>query len=114
MRVTVNARKVRAGPLGDETMEPIDDLVEIGVYGRDEDEPIYLRKERFRGEERTFRIVLDERPLRAGIDPLHKLIDRDLDDNVVDVTRRAGTPVRPRADSAARRPSRDTARDSAR
>jgi ABC-2 type transport system permease protein len=110
VRLTVSARKKRAGPLGDETEEPIDDFVEIGVFGRDEDEPIYLRKERFTGGDRTFRIVLDERPLRAGIDPLHKLIDRDLDDNLEPVERRAGTPVRrPRPDSASRPPPRDSA-----
>jgi hypothetical protein len=114
VHLTVGAQKVRAGPLGDETPQPIDDLVEIGVYGRDEDEPIYLRKERFTGAPRTFRIIVDERPLRAGIDPLHKLIDRDVEDNVVDVTRRPGTPVRPRADSARRAPGRDSARDTAR
>jgi ABC-type transport system involved in multi-copper enzyme maturation permease subunit len=112
VELTVTARKVRAGPLGDETDVPMDDLVEIGFFGADdEEEPIYLRKERFTGEPRTFRIILDERPVRGGIDPLHKLIDRDQDDNEVDVERRAGTPVRPRRPSADRaRPSADSAR----
>jgi ABC-2 type transport system permease protein len=111
VRLTVSARKVRAGPLGDETQVPMADLVEIGVFGRDDDEPIWLRKERFTGQPRTFRIVLDERPVKAGIDPLHKLIDRDLDDNVVAVERRAGTPVRrPRSDSARPAAARDSAR----
>jgi ABC-type transport system involved in multi-copper enzyme maturation permease subunit len=103
--VTVSARKLRAGPLGDETQVPMDDFVEVGVFGRDDNEPIWLRKERFTGQPRTIRIIVDERPLTAGIDPLHKLIDRDLDDNVENVTRRAGTPVRrtrPPADSARR------------
>jgi ABC-2 type transport system permease protein len=110
VEVTVSARKLRAGPLGDEEEVPMDDLIEIGIFGRDGDEPIWVRKERFTGRPRTFRITVDERPLRAGIDPLHKLIDRDLDDNLQDVTRRAGTPVRrnaPPADSA--RPERDSA-----
>jgi ABC-type transport system involved in multi-copper enzyme maturation permease subunit len=115
--LTVSARKVRAGPLGDETEVPMDDLVEIGVFGRDSDEePIWLGKERFTGRPRTFRILLDERPVAAGIDPLHKLIDRDLDDNEVDVERRAGTPVRrPRPDSARPRSggARPAPRDSA-
>lgn len=111
--LTVNARKVRAGPLGDETEVPMDDLVEIGVFGREsgDDEPVWLAKERFTGRPRTFRILLDERPARAGIDPLHKLIDRDLDDNEVNVERRAGTPVRrPRPDSARAAARGDTVR----
>ncbi|HEX6913156.1 MAG TPA: M1 family aminopeptidase, partial [Longimicrobium sp.] len=112
VRLTVSARKLRASPLGEETEVPMDDFVEIGLFGRDEDEPVYRVKERFTGRPRTFRIVVDERPVRAGIDPLHKLIDRDLDDNVVDVTRRPGTPVRrARPDSARPAPARrDTAR----
>jgi ABC-2 type transport system permease protein len=124
--VTVTGRKVRAGPLGDETPVRMNDLVEIGVYGADEEEPIWLRKFRYDGRQRTFRIVVNEWPRQAGIDPLHKLIDRDLDDNVVGITRRPGTPAprSVRADSGrrdaargatgvgARRPAaaRDTAR----
>ena len=91
--VTVTGRKVRAGPLGDETPEPMDDLVEIGVFGADEEEPIWLRKFRYDGRRRTFRIIVNEWPRSAGIDPLHKLIDRELDDNVEGITRRPGTPA---------------------
>jgi len=114
VEVTVSARKLRAGPLGDEVEVPMDDLVEIGVFGRDPDEPIWLRKERFSGRPRTFRVIVDERPLSAGIDPLHKLIDRDLDDNVQSASRRPGTPLR-RARPSPERPRRDTVpRDSVR
>ena len=35
----------------------------------------------------TFEIVVDQPPTRAGIDPYNKLIDRDSDDNWIDVTR---------------------------
>jgi ABC-2 type transport system permease protein len=109
--VTVTGRKLRAGPLGDETPVPMDDLVEIGIFGEGE-EPVWLRKFRYDGRQRTFRIVVDEWPREAGIDPLHKLIDRELDDNVVGITRKAGTPNfrRTRADSSRPRPSRDTAK----
>jgi ABC-2 type transport system permease protein len=112
--VTVTGRKVRAGPLGDETPVAMNDMVEIGVFGADEEEPIWLRKFRYDGRQRTFRIVVNEWPRRAGIDPLHKLIDRDLDDNVEPITRRPGTPAprRAPADSArpdsVRRPARDS------
>jgi uncharacterized membrane protein YidH (DUF202 family) len=102
--LTVSGRKVRAGPLGDETPVAMNDLVEIGVFGADEDEPIWLRKFRYDGRQRTFRIVVNEWPRTAGIDPLHKLIDRDLDDNVEGITRRPGTPA-PR-----RTPPEDTGR----
>lgn len=109
--VTVTGRKLRAGPLGDETPVAMDDLVEIGVFGADEEEPIWLRKFRYDGRRRTFRIVVDEWPRRAGIDPLHKLIDRELDDNVTGITRRPGTPVPSRTPAGGAR--RDSARDTA-
>ena len=114
VEVTVTGRKVRAGPLGDETPVRMNDLVEIGVFGADKEEPIWLQKFRYDGRQRTFRITVDEWPRRAGIDPLHKLIDREVDDNVAAITRRPGTPAprRPPADSArrdsTRRPPRDT------
>jgi ABC-2 type transport system permease protein len=114
--VTVTGRKLRAGPLGDETTVPMNDIVEIGVFGADEEAPVWLRKFRYDGRQRTFRIVVNEWPRRAGIDPLHKLIDRELDDNVTGITRRPGTPVprRTPADGGrrdtTRTPSADTAR----
>ncbi|HEU0013836.1 MAG TPA: M1 family aminopeptidase [Longimicrobium sp.] len=91
---TVEAAKLRAGELGDEEAVDIDDVIEVGVFGADPEEPLWLRRARFTGAPRTFRVVLDERPRRAGIDPLHKLIDRDLDDNVKAVTRAPRTAVR--------------------
>ncbi len=33
----------------------------------------------------TLEIVVDGEPLRAGVDPFHKLIDRDPDDNTAEV-----------------------------
>jgi ABC-type transport system involved in multi-copper enzyme maturation permease subunit len=100
---TVSARKMRAGGLGQEDDVRIDDWIEVGVFGADEDEPIYLKKFRFTGAPRTFRIVTDEWPRRAGIDPLHKLIDRELEDNVMSITRGRGSPAPTR--SPARRDS---------
>jgi ABC-2 type transport system permease protein len=92
--LTVRGRKLRADGLGEEERVEMDDVVEIGVFAAGEEEPFFLRKVRLTGERRTFRMELDRRPARAGIDPLHKLIDRDLDDNVVRVTRRGGAGAR--------------------
>jgi hypothetical protein len=35
----------------------------------------------------TFEIVVNEEPTRAGIDPYNKLVDRIVDDNMIDVTK---------------------------
>jgi hypothetical protein len=65
------------------------DYIEIGVFSgkKDEEKPLFLKKERFSEEHKTFEIVVDQQPTLAGIDPYNKLIDRDADDNMIDVTK---------------------------
>ncbi|WOD41501.1 hypothetical protein RRF56_11920 [Nodosilinea sp. E11] len=42
---------------------------------------LYLQKQGFRAGDTTLTLTVDERPTSAGIDPLHKLIDKLPDDN---------------------------------
>lgn len=91
-RVTldVTATKMRADSIGNETAVPMDDLVEIGVYapaaeGGGGGPPLYLRRHRIHGGRQTITVIVPRRPARAGIDPLHKLIQRESSDNVVEV-----------------------------
>jgi hypothetical protein len=44
-----------------------------------------VRKEWITGERQTFEFVVKDRPTRPGIDPYNKLIDRNGDDNSMDV-----------------------------
>ena len=90
--VRVRARKRLADSVGAETDLPLDDRIEVGVFGENREVPIYLAKHRIRAGVQTVRVVVKQPPERAGIDPLHKLIDRTIDDNTVDVT--AGTAPR--------------------
>jgi hypothetical protein len=86
----VEAHKVRADSLGNEHEVPMNDLVDVGVYGvpakgKKEGELLYLEKHRVRAGAQQIRVVVDAEPARAGIDPLNKLIDRHSNDNVVKV-----------------------------
>ncbi len=85
----VQARKMQADGNGAETPMPLADYIEIGVFSgkKDEEKPLYLRKEKFTEEHRTFVIIVDQPPTLAGIDPYNKLIDRNADDNMIDVTK---------------------------
>ena len=47
---------------------------------------IAVERQRIKGEESTFTMTVDQRPVKAGIDPLNKLIDRRPDDNAIVVT----------------------------
>jgi ABC-type transport system involved in multi-copper enzyme maturation permease subunit len=81
VEMRVRAKKVRADSLGVETEVPLDDRIEIGVFGPDKEVPLYLAKHRIRAGVQTVRVRVKELPERAGIDPLHKLIDRAIGDN---------------------------------
>ena len=67
---------------------PLADYIEIGVFSgkKDEEKPLYMKKEKLTQEHRRFTIVVDRLPTRAGIDPYNKLIDKISDDNMIDVT----------------------------
>jgi hypothetical protein len=81
--LTVEAKKLLADSLGNEERLPLNDWVDVGVYsgGR----AVYLAKQHLTRPRQTFRIRVSAAPDSAGIDPEHKLIDRDLKDNVVRV-----------------------------
>jgi hypothetical protein len=91
--LTVEAKKLRADSLGNETPLPVRDWVDVGVYAGDS--LVYLRRQHFTRARQTFRIPVPLRPDSAGIDPQHKLIDRRLHDNVMRVSG-AAVLARPR------------------
>ena len=86
--LAAKARKVRADGQGVETEIPLDDWVDVGVFGerevdgRKEETVLFFEKRRITDKQPTFQFVVDERPVRAGIDPYNKLVDRNSDDNV--------------------------------
>ncbi|MDB4909421.1 MAG: hypothetical protein JWO39_244 [Gemmatimonadetes bacterium] len=73
--------------LDGETPMALADFIDIGVFNgaKDDEKPLYMKREQLTQERQRFTIVVDERPTRAGIDPYNKLIDRIADDNVIDV-----------------------------
>src|SRR5580700_9160001 len=84
----VQARKLQADGNGAETPMPLADYIEIGVFSGKKDEArlLYLKKEKLTEEHKTFVITVDQRPTLAGIDSYNKLIDRNADDNMIDIT----------------------------
>ena len=66
MTLDVRARKVVVDEAGVETEVPMDDWVEVGVFG--EGEP-YMQKHRIRSGKQTITVTVPRKPARAGIDP---------------------------------------------
>jgi ABC-2 type transport system permease protein len=86
--LTVQGKKAYADGNGVESPAPLHDLIDVGVFSgkKDEEKPLAVRKEWINGERQSFEFVVKDRPTRAGIDPYNKLIDRNGDDNSMEVT----------------------------
>ena len=79
--------EVQSGWEGNERSVPLKDLIELGVFKgkKGEEVPLHVEKQGISQPASTIQFVVDERPTRAGIDPYNKLIDRNPEDNTVDV-----------------------------
>lgn len=84
----------------------MDDLVEIGVFSGgppintdlnlafdQHGDTMYLQRHRIHSGRQTVRINVPQLPVRAGIDPYRKLIDRWGKDNLVGVKAAGADPV---------------------
>ena len=91
----VSTRKMYADSAGNEKpAAKMNDYIDIGVFaadskdknGRTQTNPLYLKKYKLTAGEHTISIIVKgEPPVRVGIDPYVKLIDRIPDDNVLDL-----------------------------
>ena len=82
--LTVQAQKVVVDSAGHENEVPMNDWLEVGLYGEGKglNEPIYLRKHRIRSGKQTIKVTVPRKPERGGIDPNYLMIDLRLEDNV--------------------------------
>lgn len=89
--LTVQTRKLYYDGLGKETGKGTGkDLIDIGIFTEDgknekgmvKKVPLYLKKHWLGEGEHTFTFTVKGKPVKAGIDPYNKLIDRIPDDNM--------------------------------
>ena len=78
----VRARKVVVDEAGVETIVPLDDWVEVGVFGNGEP---YVETRRIRSGQQTITVTVPRKPSRAGIDPENLLMELDTENNIKDV-----------------------------
>lgn len=89
--VNVSAAKFEADGQGQETAVPLDLLIDIAVLGEEDADTkvpavLHIEKRRMIQATQSFVIQVPTRPVSAGIDPFNKLIDRNPDDNVKNLT----------------------------
>lgn len=91
---TLNSKKIYYDDKGkEEKVDNKKNLVDIGLFGEDvvgEDgvtikNPLYFKVKWLKSGDTVFTAITDEKPLKAGIDPYNKLIDRNSDDNLKSV-----------------------------
>ena len=89
---TVTSKKTYYDDTGKEKqVDSTSNYIDIGVFGEDiEDEqevpsknPFYLKTKAIPPGESTFTMITKQKPVKAGIDPYNKLIDRNSDDNLI-------------------------------
>ncbi len=94
VKLTVQAKKLYYDKKGNEAGAGKGrDLIEVGIFtadsknkaGKTQKVPLVLRKQWFTPGEHTLEFVVNGKPVKAGIDPYNKLIDRVSDDNVMNV-----------------------------
>jgi ABC-2 type transport system permease protein len=80
VKMTVASTKLQSDAKGEEKPVPVNDLIDIGVLG-EKDAVLFAEKRRITRPVETFEVVVSGQPVKAGIDPFNKLIDRNPKDN---------------------------------
>jgi ABC-2 type transport system permease protein len=89
VKFKVSCIKYRADSIGKEKEIPVSDWVDIGVFaekevkGKNTDKELLLKKCKLTKKEQYFEFIVDEKPVKVGIDPYHKLIDRTPENNTL-------------------------------
>jgi hypothetical protein len=82
----VVSRKVVVDTAGAETVVPMNDLVEVGVYGSggaaSRGVELYRALHRVRAGSQRISVMVNRKPIAAGIDPRNLLVDADPSDNM--------------------------------
>jgi hypothetical protein len=92
VHLVLHSKKLDGDSLGNTRELPIADYVDVGVFGervpgQKLGAPLLVKKVRITQPITTLDFVVAKEPLKAGIDPYNKLIDRTPEDNVIGVRR---------------------------
>ncbi len=80
VNLDLTTKKHNIDSLGKKSKTPINDWIDIGIYGKNKegkDTLIYLKKHQFTKEVSSIMLVVNQKPTKAVIDPKQKLIDKN-------------------------------------
>jgi hypothetical protein len=92
-RISIDAAKFHADGKGVETPARLDDMIDVGLFRSKPGQGAFSRKDVLvmqrlpvKSGRQTLVLISDEKPAVAGVDPYAKYVDRNADDNLVDVS----------------------------
>lgn len=89
VKLDIKARKFTVDKKGNETAIPMNDWIQIGVYGQpgktNAENNLYMQQHRIRSGVQRIEIEVTSKPALAGIDPNRLLMDLENYDNVTEV-----------------------------
>jgi aminopeptidase N len=93
VHLVLQAKKLKGDSLGNTRDVPISDYVDVGIFGervagQKLGAPLLVQKVHMTRNPMVLDLVVAKEPMKAGIDPYNKLIDRTPEDNVASVIRR--------------------------
>ena len=93
VHLVLQAKKLKGDSLGNTRDVPIADYVDVGIFGervpgQKLGAPLLVQKVRMTQNPTVLDLIVAKEPMKAGIDPYNKLIDRTPEDNVIGVVRR--------------------------
>lgn len=87
VKLTLGSAKFKADSLGKQKKVMVADYIDVGVFsekdvnGKKEEKELIFKKIKMDKDLKTFEFIVDEKPIKAGIDPYCKLVDRKPENN---------------------------------
>ena len=95
VKLSIDCKKMKADSIGKLKDVAIADWIDVGVFGSKDvkgkktETELYLQKRKIDKNKMEFEILVNEEPVKVGIDPYNKLIDRTPDNNTRKFTDKA-------------------------
>ena len=91
VNLCIDAKKFYADSVGNEKQTSLNEWMDIVVFAEDSNgkplKEIYCKKHKINKEKTTISILVDKKPVRAGIDPYYLYIDKIMSDNVIHINK---------------------------
>jgi hypothetical protein len=93
VHLVLQSKKLKGDSAGNTREVPMADYVDVGIFGervagQKLGAPLLVQKVHITKNVTVLDLVVAKEPMKAGIDPYNKLIDRTPEDNVIGVVRR--------------------------